>query len=162
MGTSRVAKGEIIKLLVDAMSMVPESHLPDLDPIDGYPDVPKWHKFENRIWEVGENIRQLMNSSPRLRSDVDLQDRYIEIAKKKHAKRGRQSFIMLLAYKVCTTRSEELVSELNDPFVSGQVIYMWRKMQTALYVEDVSPFINDPKKWIRDEAKKYIDKYGKA
>jgi hypothetical protein len=155
-------KKDILKLVQEANSIIPNAIVPHLEFMDGYPDVPKWHDFEQRVWAIGEKIRLIMNSKPKLRSDKELQDRFVEIVKNRNAKRGRQSFILLLAYRVCASYSAALLSELNDPFVDGQVIYTWRKMQKSLYVQNVSHYLNDSRKWVRDEATKYVNKYNRT
>jgi hypothetical protein len=55
-----------------------------------------------------------------------------------------------------------LLSELNDPDVGGHVIYTWRKMQASTFINYVFPYLNSPVKWIRDEAKNYINKFNQA
>jgi len=155
-------RSTVVRLLERAETLIPDSMVPNLGPMDRFPDVPEWHDFEHEIWKIGEEIRQAMNAMPKLRADSDLQERILHIAKNRRAKRGRQSFIMLLAYKPCMPVASALASELQDSLVDGHVIYTWRKMQDPSHVKEVAPFLSAPKKWVKDEAKKYIAKYGKA
>ena len=89
------------KLISLAETLIPKILEPDLPPakISGK-DIsqnPAWHDFEHKIWSTGEELRALIQINPILRKDVKLFQRIFIIAKNRNAKRGRQSFIILLA-----------------------------------------------------------------
>ena len=142
-----ITKKEILDLVSEANNIIPVELLPNLEPLDGNNKITKWYDFESKVWQIGEQIRQKINSLPKLRKDKELQEIFIGIAKNKNAKRGRQSFIMLLAYKDCSSYAEVLLSELNDPDVEGHVIYALRKMQASTFINFVLPYLNSPVKY---------------
>ena len=76
------------------------------------------------------------------------------------AKRGRQSFVMLLGKKAYNEYSEVLIPILCDGDVDGQVIYTLYKMQAGQYVDLIKHFTEHKRSWIRNEAKRYIQKFG--
>ncbi len=48
---------------------------------------------------------------------------------------------------------------MNDHDVDGQVIDSLYKMGANEYVELIKPFLTHKQTWIRNEAKRYIQKY---
>ena len=47
-------------LLKKAEDKIPNEILPDLPFMELAPDVHDWYMFEHEIWEIGEEIRQLI------------------------------------------------------------------------------------------------------
>ena len=43
----------IKKEIVAAKELIPNEMLPDLPPMQDYPDVPEWHDFEHAMWKIG-------------------------------------------------------------------------------------------------------------
>ena len=115
-------KQEILSLVSQANSYIPDVLEPDLAPLDGFPNVPDWHKYEGEIWKIGEQIRQILNENTRLRKDHQLQDAYLGVIKNRKAKRGRQSFFFLVSYKSCNRCSEIVASQLVDDHVVGHAL----------------------------------------
>lgn len=58
-----------------------------------------------------------------------------------------------------TNYANEIVKILEDDDVDGQVIHTLYKMQAGQYVELMKPFLNHKRTWIRNEAKRFIQKY---
>jgi len=112
----------------------------------------EFHSFEHRIWGIGEQIRQITFSKPQVRKNEKLQEAFLRISINKNAKRGRQSFILLLGYKVCSQRASDIVSQICDKRVSGHVIDTLLKMQASGFVKDVMPFQNSDRAWIRNKT----------
>lgn len=106
----------------------------------------------------GEEIRPLLTGSPKLRSDIDIQKKILNICLNKKAKRGRQSFIILMGSTKFSQYAKDIVSQLSDPAVSGHVIDTLIKMKAADYKEEVSQFLENETTWIRNKAKKYCEK----
>ena len=94
-------KNIILEKIKEAESLIPGSYIPNLMPTELIKNVPAWHHFEHEIWKIGEEIRLLLLDVPSLRKDQDIHTGIIRIAVNRNAKRGRQSFIMLLGYKFC-------------------------------------------------------------
>jgi len=153
-------KNKILELVYQASSLIPGSLEPDLPPMEGYPNVPGWHGYETAIWKIGEQIRQILNAHKTLRKDQQLQDAYLEVIKNIKAKRGRQSFFFLVSFKSCNRCSDIVGNQLDDDKVVGHAISALSKMKNGDYVEKIKHFVEHPVTWIRNEAKKYVGKYG--
>jgi hypothetical protein len=153
------AKLKILELLHETEKLIPKDYVPNLDPIDGFPDIPQWHSFEHEIWKNGETIRQLFKEHKTLSQDKNIVENILSICLDKNAKRGRQSFIMLLWNKKYSEYADKLVSQIDDKFVDGHIIEGLNKMKTPYYLKQVRPFCSDKTTWIRKQAQKYIDQY---
>ena len=154
----KVFDNELDTLLTRAEALIPEENLPDLPFMDLAPDVHDWYMFEHELWEVGEDIRQfLLENKNKL--NVSQIERIVKICLDKRAKRGRQSFVMLLGKKIYNSYADMIVTVLNDDDVDGQVIDTLYKMGAKEYVEQIEPFLSHNRTWIRNEAKRYIQKY---
>lgn len=149
---------QLDKLLTEAENLIPEEDLPDLPYMANVPDVHNWYEFEGLLWDLGEKIRLLVFEN-NIKFNSNQVDRIINICLDKKAKRGRQSFVMLLGKKCYCNYSEQIISILNDDDVDGHVIDTIYKMQSGQYVDQITPFLNHTKTWIRNKAKKYIEKY---
>lgn len=153
-----VFDNELDNLLMRAESLIPEENLPDLPFMELAPDAHDWYEFEHELWEVGENIRQILSKNKNKPNNIQI-ERIIKICFDKRAKRGRQSFVMLLGRKMYCSYANQIVLLLNDDDVDGHVIYSLYKMGAKDYVELIEPFITHKRTWIRNEAKRYIQKY---
>ncbi len=149
---------EIEKLLAKAESKIPNEMLPDLPFMESVPDVHDWYMFEHELWEIGEEIRQLILMGKKALSQSQI-DRIINICLDERAKRGRQSFVLLLGKKAYQKYSDKIVPLLNSDDIDGQVIDTLYKMQAGQYVDLILPFVNHKRTWIKNIAKKYIQKY---
>ena len=117
-------------LLRKAEEKIPETNLPDLPYMKYDPDVHDWYIFELEIWDIGEEIRQLtINYKSKFTKEQI--ERIISICLDKKAKRGRQSFVMLLNKKAYFEYSSRLISLLADDDVDGHVIYTLYMMQAG-------------------------------
>ena len=145
-------------LVLRAEELIPTEDLPDLPFMKLAPDVHDWYKFEHQLWDVGEEIRQFLLVNKNKLNDNQI-ERIIEICLNKKAKRGRQSFVMLLGKKIYCSYARRLVSLLDDNDVDGHTIDTLYKMGAAEYAELIRPFLTHKQTWIRNEAKRYIQKY---
>ncbi len=153
-------KTGIEKLLKESEDLIPNEFVSELLPIDGFPDVPQWHRFELELWEKGESIGQLVRFNGKVFKDNELINRVLKICLNPNAKRGRQSFIMLLWKKEFSQFAQQLIDQLDDDLVSGHIIQGLNKMKAAGFCEKVAPFCNHKITWIRKQAVKYIESYG--
>ena len=160
MNSKTIDKAEILdkadKLVSRAEKLIPKNLEPDLPPTELLPEVPAWHDFESKIWQCGEDIRQLIETNPALRKDDKLFQRILKISINQNAKRGRQSFIMLFDSKHLSNFAKCLITQLDDEFVNGQVIKSIQKMQVAGFENEIKPFTEHKHAWIRNTAKKYL------
>lgn len=116
-----------------------------------------WHTFEHELWKIGEVIRQLIHEEKK-DLNVEQSDRICNICLNSKAKRGRQSFVMLLSKKRYFKYSDQLVSLLKDVDVSGHVLDALYKMKVLQYQEEVKPLLRSKYTWINKLAKRYIEK----
>jgi hypothetical protein len=142
-------------LLAQAKVMVPKDIPGLLPPMAGYPDVSQWHKFEHSLWAIGEKIRQVINSQTRLRADRLLYSEILNIVRSRNARRGRQSFVLLFAYRPCLAWAQELASLIPDADIDGHIISALYKMRAPGFSSHVAPFLNSRTTWIREEATRY-------
>jgi len=124
--------------------------------MDGFPDVPQWHQFEHSLWSIGEQIRQAINSQPKLRSDRALYSEILKIVQSRNALRGRQSFVLLFAYRTCISWAHDLASLIPDSDIDGQIISALYKMRASGFSAIVAPFLSSSATWIRKEARRYM------
>lgn len=149
---------ELNNFLVRAEELIPAEELPDLPFMELAPDVHDWYKFEHQLWDIGEEIRQFLSANKNKLNELQI-ERILEICLDKRAKRGRQSFVMLLGRKMYCCYANRIVTLLTDDDVDGQVIDTLYKMGAKGYEEQIEPFLTHNRTWIRNEAKRYIQKY---
>lgn len=149
---------ELDTLLEKAESLIPAEILPDLPYMEHVSNVHEWYPFELELWNIGEQIRLLVSERNK-KLNANQIDRIMNICLDKKAKRGRQSFVMLLGRKKYSDYAELLIPLLNDDDVDGHMIDTLYKMQASGYAALITPFLNHQRTWIRNTAKKYIQKY---
>ena len=148
-------------LLLLAKRLIPEENLTDLPYMKLAPNVHDWYDFEHELWNIGESIRQLIVANHKdLNSDQV--DRVCRICVDIRAKRGRQSFVMLLGKKRYISWADKIADVLPDEDVDGHIISTLYKMGATQYVDQIKPYTTHQITWIRNEAKRYIQKYGSA
>ncbi len=145
-------------LLLLAERLIPEKNLPDLPCMELAPTVHDWYDFEHELWKIGEDIRQLILSE-RKELNAEQVDRVCKICVDIRAKRGRQSFVMLLGKKRYVSCADRIIVVLTDVDISGHVISTLCKMGASQYIEQIKPYTNHATTWIRNEAKRYVQKY---
>jgi hypothetical protein len=150
------SRKKVEALVAEARSLVPETLPPALPPIDGCPGIPQWHQFEDSLWSIGEQIRQTINSEPRLRSDRELYAEFLAIIQNRHGMRGRQSFVLLFAYKPCVSWARHLASLTPDADIDGHIISALYKMRACGFSRVVAPFLSSSATWIAKEARRYL------
>jgi hypothetical protein len=139
-----------------AKTIIPTSVLPPLPITPELRGDPQWYPFEHQVWTLGEEIRQSIATMPRLRKDVALQMDILEVACDRRARRGRQSFILLLAHRAAAAHGTAIAGQLDDPGVAGHVIKALYLMRARGFISQVWPFLEDEKTWVRREARRYL------
>ena len=149
---------QLDKILSEAESIIPNENLPDLPFIPEAPDVHDWYRFEHDLWDKGERIRELILNSKK-KPNSDQIKRICDICTNPFARRGRQSFVMLLGKKCYAQYASVIVPFLSDDDIDGYVVDTLYKMGTPDYTSRIQPLTKHKRTWIRIIAKKYIDKY---
>lgn len=144
---------KINSLLENAEQKIPNEYFPTLISTN----ISTWHNFEYELWGIGEVIRQIIHEEKK-DLNVEQADRICEICLNSKAKRGRQSFVMLLSKKRYFKYADRLVSLLKDVDVSGHILDALYKMKALQYQEEVKPLLSSEYTWIRKLAKRYIEK----
>lgn len=67
---------------------------------------------------------------------------------------------MLLGKKRYVSYAHNIIVVLTDEDVVGHVISALYKMGASQYIEQIKPYTNHAITWIRNEAKRYVQKYG--
>ena len=149
----------ILEKIEIAKSEIPNKMLPDLqvNEISGNPEM---HPFEYKIWTLGEEIRPLLVNKPQLRNDSEIQNGILEICLEQKAKRGRESFVMLMGNVNFSKYAPEIASLIKDHYISGHVIDTLVKMKQSGFSEEIAPYMKSKTTWVREAAKKYCEKYG--
>ena len=150
---------QLNSLLLSAEKLIPEETLPNLPHMKLAPTVHDWYDFEHELWETGENIRQLILAE---KKDLNTEqaERVCKICENAKAKRGRQSFVMLLGKKRFLPYADRIARILPDDDINGHIISTLYKMGTSQYVDRIKPYADHRITWIKNEAKRYIQKYG--
>ncbi len=148
---------QLNRLLDDAQTCAADGNLDEIPyRTSGY----EWYHYEMNLWQKGEEIRHLLKNSKKHPSEVQI-NRILEICLNQEGKKGRQSFVLLLGRKQFASYASRITTLLDDPDVNGQVIDTLYKMGVSDYVDEMKAFLNHDKTWIRNCAKKYVEKYGK-
>ena len=149
---------EINAILSEAEQLIPDTVLPDL-PMLPEMGACEWHPFELALWQNGEEIRQLILAEKNKTNSGQI-ERICRICTDPRAKRGRQSFVLLLG-RACYVPYAPVVAELlTDENVAGQAVDTLYKMRTPDYTARIEPLTRHKHTWIRNIAKKYMHKYG--
>ena len=148
---------KIDSLLENAEQKIPNEDLPTLPPMEYLPNISEWHTFEHELWDIGATIRQTIHDEQK-NLNAEQAERVCKICLNPNAKRGRQSFVMLLGRKKYFSYADRLVNLLQDVDVSGHVLDSLYKMRALQYCEEVKPLLNSEYAWICNLAKRYIEK----
>ena len=116
--------------------------------------------FEREIWMVGSEVLEVFKKTPRISLSEDLLQEILHIINQKKYGRGRESFVMLLHYFKNKPQVDYCLSALlEEPILYGFAIGELQKLKLFSYLVKVQDILaNEKKSWIRQAAKKYIEK----
>lgn len=146
-------------LLTESERLIPQEKAQNLPDSKIFPGVPQWHPFENSLWMKGEAIRKLILESGK-KPNPEQVNRICSICIDPNGGRGRQSFVMLLGRTGYASFAPMVAELLSDCDVDGQAVDTLYKMRVQGYAEQIRPFAEHRHTWIRNIAKKYLEKYG--
>lgn len=144
------------QLFSESCALIPAEQFPRLPSLSN--GEPGWYDFELKLWDKGEQLRQLLLTTGRTLSDTQAQT-VLTICRDIRAMRGRQSFLMLLGRKKHAPYADTVAGLLSDPQVAGHAIDVLYKMGAQGYCREIEPFLKHEKSWIRNSAKRYLSKY---
>ena len=152
----------IIAACAAAKSLAPADFPTDLAPDRFTSGAPAWYSFEHAAWRVGETIRLSFQATPRLKRDPRVVDAVVDVIRCRNLRRGRQSFVIALGFTCAARCAPTIVEYLGDPDLAGQVVDTLLKMRAAGCAEAVSRLLDTPHAWIRNLARRYLDRYAPA
>ena len=117
-----------------------------------------WLRSESLIWVLGESFRRIMLRSRPLRRREPIFDAVRRVCVDRRFGKGRESFTMLLGHYGGPAQIPTLIALLDDPQVAGHAVYALRLVGASEAAERVRPFLDSPKTWVRQEARKYFRK----
>jgi len=120
-----------------------------------------WHRYETLIWEIGEAFRQILKKHKELRKESNLFRDFEQVALDAQFGKGRESFVMLLGQYGDQNVIGSLKTLLEDREVQGHAVYALRFIGASEVQDDIRPFLQSSKTWVRNEAKKYFEKLEK-
>jgi hypothetical protein len=117
-----------------------------------------WYDYESLIWQVGEILRQILKNQRKFRRKRGFFKAVEDVASNRSFGKGRESFVMLLGIYGGIERVTTLRGLLNDDQVNGHAVYALRLLGAEEVKDEILPFLNSDKTWVRNEAKKYFKK----
>lgn len=150
---------EIVEAIHRLSLGAPESRPPNLPPGANTAGQPEWYKFEHTAWSVGERVRQALASTPKLRCAPEVVEALAEAVECESLRRGRQPFLLCLAFVGAQSVAGRVVPYLKDEDVQGHVLHALLGMRISGYAADVAPLKNATHAWVKRLARKYIERY---
>jgi hypothetical protein len=149
---------EIVRMCSSASALAPREEPPDLGTDDA--GVPRWHPYEFKVWQIGEDIRLALKAAPKLRADSQVQECLLMVAEDRRFRRGRQPFIMNLGYRAAASHAARVAALLGDDDVAGHALDTLLKMDASGFARQVWPLVTAQPAWVRKLAKKYLKRHG--
>jgi hypothetical protein len=139
-----------------AVALAPQTWPPDLPPGPYTGGEPEWYPFEHDAWRIGEGIRACLASRPSLRRDPVVLGAVQRVAATRNLRRGRQSFVMALAFPAASAYARDIGALLDDRDVCGHAADALLKMGAEGFEAGVRPLLESKHGWIRRSAEKYL------
>ncbi len=121
-----------------------------------------WRGYESLIWALGESFRHVMVRNRRLRRDARIFGAVQSVCLDRRFGKGRESFVLLLGQYGGPEQIPILIELLQDQEVCGHAVCALRVLGAPEAAGEVKPFLDSPKTWIRQEARKFFKKIGSA
>lgn len=122
--------------------------------------VPMRMVFESLIWDIGEQLRKYLSTTPPKEDTLALLSQIIEVIKTSKYRSGRESFVMLLHFfKKNRLVIEVLKDGLHDTFLYGHSVRELNKMKLYIGGERMTKlYDSEQPAWIKKELKKNIER----
>jgi len=117
-----------------------------------------WYRYESLVWALGESFRRVMLRTRRLRHQERVFGAVRAACLNRRLGKGRESFTMLLGHYGGPAQIPTLIGLLDDKDVSGHAVYALRLLGASEAADRVRPFLDSPKTWVRQQARKYFQK----
>jgi len=117
-----------------------------------------WYRYETLIWQLGEAFRHILKKRKEFRKDRNLFRAVENVCLDRTFGKGRECFVMLLGQYGDREVINTLLKLLDDSQVHGHAIYALRLLGASEAQDNIRPFLQSSKTWVRNEAKKYFQK----
>lgn len=119
-----------------------------------------WYDYEMDLWMFSEKIiRPFLKKHKKIRGKHIFLDTLVEICLNKKFEKGRQLLVLFVGQYGKDAYKEELKSLLYDNEMQGYAIEALRHAKCFEYVDIIKEiYTNSKPGWIRQAAKKYINK----
>lgn len=119
-----------------------------------------WYNYEMDLWMFSEKIiRPFLKKHKKVRGKHIFLDTLIEICLNRKFEKGRQLLVLFVGQYGKDAYKEEIKSLLYDSEMQGYAIDALRYAKCFEYVDIIKEiYINSKPGWIRQAAKKYINK----
>lgn len=147
---------DVLAACDQALALAPPYWPADLPPGEYTGGEPEWYPFEREAWRIGETIRACLTASRSLRRDPAVLAAVQRVASACNLRRGRQSFVMALAFPAASGCAKEIGALLEDADVCGHAADTLLKMKADGFEAGVRPLLASRHGWIRRIAQKYL------
>ena len=126
--------------------------------VGGPGPTPPWLEGESKLWELGEQLRQLLLRRKSLAQCAELIALLRWVLTCEELGRGRQPFVELVARYDPDATAATFQPLLLDDGLRGQVIAAARRQKLAGLAKDVRSSVKDADpSWIKRAARRYLD-----
>jgi hypothetical protein len=153
------SSAEIVEAIHKLCASAPDGRPTDLAPGKYTSGQPEWSRLEHTAWSLGEQVRQALARNPKLRTKPEILEAIVQVVECESLRRGRQSFALCLAFVGAKPTAARLSPYLGDKDVCGHVLRALIGMRAPGYTSEVAQLRAAEHAWIRNLAKKYLERY---
>jgi len=122
---------------------------------------PLIHEFVNSPDQRPNGLRWTMGNALSVVATDDVFDDIVSLFRNKEYGRTREMLALALARMKNPRAVDALIESLDDEEVAGHAVMALRKMNAKKAESAMRPFTEHPKTWIRNEAKRALEKMKK-
>lgn len=116
-----------------------------------------WYSFEFYIWQLGENLRNIIRKK-NFKKSAQVEKAIINVLMNNTYGKGRETFALLVGEFKFHLSEKQIGILLDDNDVYGHIIISLIKLKMKGFDEKIKEIMNSEKGWIKQEAKKYLEK----
>ena len=114
--------------------------------------------FQAVVWTLGESFRRILKRNKQLKQSRLFFNKVESICLDEQLGKGRESFTMLLGQYGGISCIPILIRLLDDSDLAGHAVYSLRLLKATEAADKVRPYLESPKTWVRNEARKFFQK----
>jgi hypothetical protein len=112
-----------------------------------------------KIFQLGRALDLVIRKLGVWRGEGPVLDAAAEVLAEPRYGRGRQSFAAVLGEHGQSAYGPALVRMLGDEVMAGYAIKALTQGGYATFVEEVRPFSDNPRPWVKNAARAYVTKF---